>query len=143
MVCIYCGSATQVSNSRLQKRLNQVWRRRQCISCGNTFTTHEAVDLSTSIAVQYSPRKLTSFDKDTLLISIYESCKHRQTAVGDAAALAQTVVAHLRVQLKDGAIARNTIIETTIAVLDRFDKTAATVYKAYHPLTIDVVKHKK
>ncbi|MET1033074.1 MAG: hypothetical protein ABWX94_01090, partial [Candidatus Saccharimonadales bacterium] len=122
---------------------NQVWRRRRCISCNNTFTTHELVDLSTSIAVQHSSRKLTPFNRDILLISVYESCKHRQTAIGDAAALTQTIVSHLRNQLKDGVVTRNAIVEATLVILDRFDKTATTVYKAYHPLTADVVKHKQ
>ena len=54
MVCIYCGGETKVTNSRLQKRNNQVWRRRQCLECKGVFTTHEAVDLSSALLIDKS-----------------------------------------------------------------------------------------
>lgn len=133
MVCIYCSSSTQVMNSRLQKRLNQVWRRRKCSACGNTFTTHETIDLTSSVMVQYSSSKLSPFNKDILLLSIYESCKHRPTAIDDAVALTQTIISLLRGQLANSIVQRDTIIDTAMSVLGHFDKPAATIYKAYHP----------
>lgn len=140
MVCIYCESPSKVINSRLQKRLNQVWRRRQCLRCGNAFTTHEAVELGASLVIRHSSRQLVPFDKDILFISIYESCKHRPTAIQDAAALTQTIIAYIRKELVDGTVTREVIIKNALATLGHFDKTAATVYTAYHPPTTDVVK---
>lgn len=133
MVCIYCGSATQVTNSRLQKRNNQVWRRRQCVQCGSNFTTHEVADLGSTVAVQYSSRKLAPFSRDILFVSILESCKHRPKAIEDANALTQTIIAQLLPYAQEGVLERDMIATVSGAVLERFDKAAATMYAAYHP----------
>jgi transcriptional repressor NrdR len=135
MVCIYCGGTTQVTNSRLQKRVNQVWRRRLCIQCNNTFTTHEIVEFGGSIAVKHSPRKLEPFSRDKLFISIYESCKHRPAAISNANALTQTIIGLLREHITDGTLERDIIATVTAVVLERFDEAAGTVYRAYHPVT--------
>jgi transcriptional regulator NrdR family protein len=135
MVCIYCSSPTQVTNSRLQKRLNQVWRRRHCTSCGSNFTTHEAVEYGSAIVVQYSPRLLKPFSRDLLFISVYESCKHRSDALADATALTQTIIGQLLPHVRKGIIDRDIIATVSATVLERFDKTAATMYGAFHPPT--------
>lgn len=134
MVCTYCGSPTQVTNSRLQKRANQIWRRRQCLNCGSNFTTHEIIDLGSTIAVHYSERKMRPFSRDLLFASIYESCKHRVEAIADASALTQTIVGLLLAHAPNGKLERDVIVTVTTTALERFDKVAATMYAAYHPL---------
>jgi transcriptional regulator NrdR family protein len=75
------------------------------------------------------------FQRDKLFISIYESCKHRPTAVRDAGNLTQQIITKLlAVQTQPGLIARTSIIETCKKVLKPFDVAAATSYSAYHPL---------
>lgn len=133
MVCIYCGNSTQVTNSRLQKRSNQVWRRRRCQTCKSTFTTRESADLSTSLAVTYSATDIRPFSRDTLLMSIYDCCRHRPSAIDDATHLTQTIISCF-IKQNNGTISRSAIVETCIDTLKRFDSTAATIYSAYHPL---------
>ena len=133
MVCIYCGSSTQVTNSRLQKRLNQVWRRRRCSNCENLFTTHETPELLSSIIFEVAPNSLKPFNRDTLFISIYECCKHRSSAVEDAAALTRTSLSFLLPQVTKGTLQREQVVISVLAVLKRFDTAAATMYQAYHP----------
>ena len=132
MVCTYCASPTQVVNSRLQKQANQVWRRRQCRVCRAVFTTQEAVELATSLVVHHSPNTLRPFSREKLFISIYESCKHRANPITDASALTQTVLSKLQALHQEGILARQDIVETTHAVLARFDTVASTMYRAYH-----------
>jgi transcriptional regulator NrdR family protein len=134
MVCIYCASSTQVSNSRLQKRANQVWRRRQCTQCGSNFTTHEIADYGSTIAVEYSPKKLVPFSRDLLFISIFDSCKHRKSALADASALTLTIIGKLTDLVEDGLLDRDAIVTVATTVLERFDIVAATMYAAYHPM---------
>lgn len=134
MVCIYCGNSTQVSNSRLQKRTNTVWRRRSCRSCSAVFTTLEQPDLTTTITVQQVTKQLTPLQRDKLLISLYDSCKHRVTAYDDATALTKTCLSDIIQASTDGVIERNAIVAIVSSVLDRFDEVAATMYRAYHPL---------
>jgi transcriptional repressor NrdR len=134
MVCVYCGSATKVINSRKQRRGNGIWRRRECLACGAVFTSHELADLSESlrVAATVNHKRLAPFSRDRLFIDIYESCRHRETAVGDAASLAQTIIDELLAVTKDGIVERATIVTTASKVLKRFDKPAATFYAAYH-----------
>jgi transcriptional repressor NrdR len=133
MVCVYCGSSTGVTNSRLQRQSNQVWRRRLCANCHNTFTTHEKTDLSGAIAVKQSDGRLTPFSRDQLFISLYEACKHRARPVQDADGLTQTVITHLRAKLSEGTLDRDAIVNIVHPILKRFDEAAATMYAAYHP----------
>jgi len=104
------------------------------------MTTHEATDLGATLRIANNkPAKRASslrpFDRDHLFISIYESCKHRPSAVSDAAALVQTVLAELRPKLQDGIVQRDELVTTTKTILQRFDTAAATMYQAYHPLS--------
>ena len=72
------------------------------------------------------------FSRDALFVSIYEACKHRPTALDDAGALTNTIIARLVPAAEHGKLGRNTIITIVHETLDRFDKTAAAVYAAYH-----------
>jgi transcriptional repressor NrdR len=45
--CPFCGSAdTKVIDSRLASEGDQVRRRRECLACGERFTTYESAELS-------------------------------------------------------------------------------------------------
>lgn len=132
MVCIYCSNDTRVVNSRPQKRLNRVWRRRTCTTCGTTFTSSEAIDLSGSITVR-DMKHLEPFQRDKLFMSIYDSLKHRKTALSDASGLTDTVISRLYPLMKDAIVERMAIIGAVTEVLTRFDGVAATHYDAFHP----------
>ncbi len=133
MVCIYCRNDTQVINSRLQKRANQVWRRRKCLNCGNIYSSIEAVNWGQAVRYKHKDR-LEPFSRDLLFISLYEACRHRKTAQTDATALTDTVLSRLWPGIADAAVTRQQIISATADVLKRFDRAAATTYRAYHPL---------
>jgi transcriptional repressor NrdR len=132
MVCIYCGGSTRVTNSRLQKRNNAVWRRRVCELCQTIFTTLEHTDLATAIMVRQLD-SLEPFVRDKLLISIYDACKHRPKALEDAISLSQTITGDIVRQISpEGTIDRDSIVTLAHSVLLRFDPVAATVYQAFH-----------
>ena len=139
MVCIYCGKDTKVINSRLQRRANQVWRRRKCLTCNSVFSSLEASDLSLSLSFRtshISPNRtyLQPFQRDVLFMSILDSCKHRKTAVSDATALTGTVLSKLRPLMTGAVIDREEVVKTTYQILKRFDKAASVQYLAFHPL---------
>ncbi len=83
--------------------------------------------------VRSGERGLSPFARDKLLLDVYESCRHRKTAISDAAALADLIVAELLRLKHGGLLERSQVVRTTHRLLERFDKTAATVYAAYHP----------
>lgn len=75
------------------------------------------------------------FQREAILISLYEACGHRPTATSDAAALTDTVLAKLiPAQASGGSIDRSSVITITSEVLKRFDAAAYMHYSAYHPL---------
>ena len=76
------------------------------------------------------------FDRDTLFLSIYDACRHRSSAVTDATALTDAIVAKLvRRNTGHGVINRNEIVETVIEALRHFDSAAQVHFAAYHPLS--------
>lgn len=133
MVCIYCGEDTQVINSRPQKNQNQIWRRRRCTECRALLTTEEAIVYRQAVLIKQKDGNLEPYSRDRLFISILNSCRHRSTAVADAAGLTATVQAKLiPAQLTAGALDRGNVIETVKAVLENFDNAAAVHYAAFH-----------
>ena len=128
MVCIYCGSKTEVTNSRLQKRSNSVWRRRHCPACGAIWTSLEVPEARSAFRVMQG-ESMHEFEPETLMISLYEALRHRKTAATDAAALSQTVI-NMLYKKREAIIQTAEIKNTALLVLGRFDKTAAAVYKA-------------
>jgi transcriptional regulator NrdR family protein len=133
MVCVHCGHATGVINSRGLARTNRVWRRRRCHHCQAVFTTLETTDYSSTWLVRGVSGRLEPFLRDKLYLSLHASCRHRQTVVSDAAALTDTVIKKLLTQARDGVIERAVIIRAVQVALNRFDKAASVQYQAFHP----------
>ena len=132
MVCINCGADTRVINSRPQKRNNQIWRRRECQRCHTVFTTEERVHLPLSWRVKTPAGALEPFQRDKLFVSVYESLKHRNSALDDADGLTDTIIRKLIDRKHSHAIERQRITEVVQVTLARFDKAAAMYYQAHH-----------
>jgi transcriptional regulator NrdR family protein len=75
---------------------------------------------------------LEPFSRDKLFLSLYESCEHRKTALGDARGLAETIISKLSAHLVDGAVTSGEITRVAQVALNRFDKAASTHYRAFH-----------
>lgn len=71
MKCPYCGKQLSfVKNSRPTRQGTQIWRRRYCSNCKETFTTHESIDLS-HIIVNKKSGKPEKFIHAKLYSGIY------------------------------------------------------------------------
>lgn len=132
MVCIYCQSETNVSNSRHQKRRNTVWRRRTCQMCQAVFTTIEAPDDSGALSVMTPQGQSMSFAREKLFLSLYRSLQHRPSILTDAIGLTDTVVAQIYAQAESGSIATEHISRLCLTALEHFDEAAAVHYRAFH-----------
>lgn len=132
MVCPYCQSPTRVTNSRVQKRTNSIWRRRHCQQCQAIFTTVESIDFSKSIVVETAMGSYEPFERDKLLLSVYDALRHRKTAQTDATALTGTIIAQL-LRHKTPRLHVTVIAHTAHTVLQRFDTAASVHYHAFHP----------
>lgn len=132
MVCIHCGAETSVTNSRPQKRSNQVWRRRQCRKCSAVFTTIETAQYGGAWAVRDKSGRLSPLSRDKLWLSLYKSCEHRKTALNDASALTDTLINKLAGRISGGTVDSRVITQIVQVALNRFDKAASTHYRAFH-----------
>lgn len=132
MVCVYCGNETQVTNSRTQKRSNQVWRRRQCKACKAIFTTLEAVDLPTTLIVDYGGRS-EPFLPDKLYTEVLLALQDRKDAYVATREVTNTVIKEL-LGLPDKPLFRpEQISRVAGGVLRRLDRRAYLRYAAEHP----------
>lgn len=131
MQCPYCKSTTKVTNSRSRAHGTQIWRRRTCKNCGQIWTTLESIDLSTSHRVSGHNNHLEPLSRDILFSSIKDSLQHRKSALSDATALTDTVLARI-LRLNKAIIPKSEIITLTADVLKKFDKVASAVYTAKH-----------
>ncbi|NBU34277.1 hypothetical protein EB118_07530 [bacterium] len=132
MVCPYCKKDSHVTNSRLQKRANSVWRRRKCTNCGAIWTSLERLDYATVWRVRKG-KHLTDFGRETLLISLYEALKHRKSPDIDAKYICDTVIAKLTTK-KLVELPATLITTTAHDILRRYDKVAAGLYNATHKI---------
>jgi len=135
MVCDYCGGDTKVTNSRWQKRSNRVWRRRECLRCGNLVTTLEAPDYAVSFSFKNLSGVLEPFLRDKLFLAVYHSLQHRKTALDDATALTETIMSGLPACMEDGAVVRDKLVTHVTSVISRFDHAAGVYYRAYYPVS--------
>lgn len=132
MVCLYCGSETQVKNSRAQKRNNQIWRRRECLSCKATFTTHEAADLSGVLRVETSGA-FKPFSADILFTELLLALQDRKDCYSAAREVTATVIQNLLKLPSSPVFSPAQISHAASLVLQRLDRRAFLRFAAEHP----------
>lgn len=80
MHCPFCASTQlEVVNSRPTKSGTQVWRRRRCSKCKESFSTYERVNLSYLVVVKKSGIK-QKYSRAKLYSGIYHSTLDRRNA---------------------------------------------------------------
>lgn len=129
MICLYCGSKTNIVNSRSFKKGFEKWRRHCCISCKEVFTSRELPDLETSLLIRKNSGSAEPFYTSKLLISLYKALDHRKNAQNDAYVLMQTICAQLLPVAKK-EVSTKTVAEQTIMSLKHFDPVGAVKYQS-------------
>lgn len=131
MLCIYCSGETNVTNSRKQKRNNQIWRRRRCEACEAVFTSHEAIDFSSALMV--SSRSSTHpFLTDMLFTEVLLALQDRKDCYKAAREVTSTVIGQLLKPPVATVIETKQISQAAAKVLKRLDKRAWMRYAAEH-----------
>jgi transcriptional regulator NrdR family protein len=116
----------------LQKRNNQVWRRRKCTFCKAVFTTHEAVDLPSALLVQ-SGASTKPFLPDLLFTEVLLALQDRKDSYVVAREVTNTVIKQLLKMPENPLFAPKQISQATSKVLGRLDKRAQLRFVAEHP----------
>jgi transcriptional repressor NrdR len=130
MECLYCGSETNIINSRRVAKSNQTWRRHHCQKCKITFTTLENCQLDNTLLVETSKNNRQPFCRDKLFLSIYQAVNYSgNDAVNTANHLTQTIVnALLKPKPLAPLISAKDIYLTAVSILKRYDAVAAIRY---------------
>jgi len=136
MNCPYCGhSQDRVIDSR---EVNDgIRRRRQCLGCGERFTTYERLQPASLFVIKKDERR-EEFDREKLLSGIRKACEKRPLPTGSVEKLADDIEAEL-FQLGKAEVPSAIIGDIVMGRLKNLDHIAyirfASVYREFADIT--------
>lgn len=129
MKCPYCrAETTDVFNSRPTKFGTQVWRRRRCLSCNESFTTYEAADLGFMKVLKKSGRR-ERYSRAKLFSGIYGAFLEISGKQNTVDAVTDTVEAKI-LDLRLEVIDSDQIAEIVLVTLKHYNMAAFMRYLA-------------
>ncbi|MBS0351144.1 MAG: transcriptional regulator NrdR [Proteobacteria bacterium] len=134
MFCPYCSAQeTKVIDSRLVDEGTQVRRRRECISCGERFTTLETATLVLPLLIKRDGRRCT-FDTEKLRRGILRAVEKRPVSSEQIEAVIRRILHQLR-NAGEREVTSEKIGELVMNELRQLDKVAyvrfASVYRSF------------
>lgn len=92
MRCPYCQmDKDKVVDSRDSDGGRVVRRRRECLSCGKRFTTHEKIEAGLNLTVVKKDGTRAPFDRAKLLGGLHKACYKRKVSEAQIEAMADAV----------------------------------------------------
>lgn len=130
MKCPFCRQdTTEVYNSRNTKSGTQIWRRRRCLSCHESFTTYEAPDLGFIKVIKKTGQK-QRYSRAKLYSGIYGAFLSIPSKENTVDAVTDTIEAKL-LDLKQAELASAEIAKIVLTTLKHFNTAAFVRYLAY------------
>lgn len=134
MKCPYCRSLeSKVIDSRVAKEGNSIRRRRECLECGQRYTTYERVEDFLPVVIKKDGRREV-FDRQKILIGIDKALEKRPVGVEAREALLYKVEKFVQ-ELGDREVPSKAIGEKVMQELHSLDDIAyvrfASVYRSF------------
>ena len=137
MHCPFCGANdTKVIDSRLVAEGEQVRRRRECVACGERFTTFETAELVMPLVVK-SDQARVPFDEAKLRSGMVKALEKRPVSVERL----EAALAHIKSRLRatgEREVKSLVVGEMVMAELRKLDEVAyirfASVYRRFQDL---------
>ena len=134
MRCPFCGSEKdKVVDSRSSKEGSAVRRRRECMRCGQRFTTYEYVE-NVSITIIKNDQRREPYDRQKLMQGLVAACKKRPISMKKIESIADTIENQLEKQGKS-EIPATEIGKLVMSELYEIDEVAyvrfASVYRKF------------
>jgi transcriptional repressor NrdR len=134
MHCPFCGhEETKVTDSRLAAEGRQIRRRRECLKCGERFTTFETAELVMPLIVK-SDRSREPFDEQKLRHGMVKALEKRPVSQ-DALEEAVSRICHALRALGEHEVAARRVGELVMEELRHLDEVAyvrfASVYRSF------------
>lgn len=142
MHCPFCGhEETKVTDSRLAGAGAQIRRRRECLSCGERFTTFETAELVMPLVMKSDQRRVP-FDEAKLRGGMVKALEKRpvsREAIDDSI----TRICHKLRTMGEREVASRVIGELVMEELHHLDEVAyvrfASVYRSFQD--VDAFRH--
>lgn len=137
MKCPYCNSTeSKVTDSRVTEQADAIRRRRQCLDCGQRFTTFERVE-ETPITVIKKGGERELFSRQKLLDGLLRATVKRHIYREQLEDLVSDIETDLRNQFKYEVTAKR-LGEMVLERLEKLDKVAyirfASVYREFQDI---------
>ena len=134
MHCPFCGHVeTKVTDSRLAGEGRQIRRRRECLKCGERFTTFEAAELLMPMVIK-GDRGREAFDEGKLRSGMEKALQKRPVPRAEIDEALSRVVHKVR-SLGDREVSSRAIGELVMEELRHLDEVAyvrfASVYRQF------------
>lgn len=134
MRCPRCGHGeSKVLDSRPTEEGAAIRRRRECLSCGERFTTYEKVEQQPLVVVKKDGRR-ESFDRGKILRGLITACEKRPVSMQELEDLASQVEREVRSRY-DGEVPSQGLGELVMESLRQVDPVAyvrfASVYRQF------------
>lgn len=134
MICPKCcKTKDKVIDSREARGGKAIRRRRECIFCGNRYTTYEEIK-KTKLQIIKRDGKRESFDKNKMKKGLVVACQNRHISVPQIDALVDTISEEIDGRY-DGEAPSTAIGEMLMERLEKMDKVAyvrfASVYRRF------------
>jgi len=123
----------RVVDSRPARDGRAVRRRRECLSCGERFTTFESVERHPLLVVKRDGERV-AFDRDKIVRGIARACEKRPVSLEQMTAVAERVEQELEADAPR-EVASQTVGELVMRELRNLDEVAyvrfASVYRSF------------
>lgn len=134
MRCPFCSyEESKVIDSRSADEGERIRRRRECLSCGKRFTTHEIVE-TVPIMVIKRDKTRESFSRQKLYNGLMRACEKRPISVETIESIVTNIEKSLQNSL-DREVTSNVIGEYAMEHLKEIDEVAyvrfASVYRQF------------
>ena len=134
MHCPFCGhEETKVNDSRLAGEGRQIRRRRECLKCGERFTTFETAELVMPLVIK-GDRGREAFDEAKLRAGMEKALEKRPVPREDIDEAVSRIVHRVR-SLGDREVSARAIGELVMEELRHLDEVAyvrfASVYRQF------------
>lgn len=132
MLCPYCNNTeTKVNDKRDADNITR--RRRECLKCGERFTTYERVELELSVIKKDGRRE--QFNRDKLKSGIIKAFEKRKVNVEEIEKVINEIEAKIFRTAKEKEITTEKIGQIVMDKLKKVDKVAyirfASVYREF------------
>jgi transcriptional repressor NrdR len=152
MKCPSCSNLeNKVIDSRLNKEGNSTRRRRECLSCGERFTTYERIEKTLPFLIKQDGRR-EEFDREKVLAGVKKACQKRPISIQEMEALVDRVEQYCQ-ERGEKEMSAVVVGEKVVQELYQLDDVAyvrfASVYRSFRDVNEfmvelkDMLKHKE